>query len=88
MKKTQQLETKTMNNTNNGHTSNQPLLSPRELLIQILDSPDREVQNPEPEHTRAVSTTNIWHARKVLEEIMASRFGEEVGRAARNEIAP
>jgi len=75
-----------MINTKNDHTSNQPLLSARELLIQILDSPDGEVQNPEPEHTKAVTTTNIWHARKELESIMANRFGEENGRAARNAI--
>lgn len=75
-----------MINTQNDHTSNQPLLTARELLVQILDSPDGEVQNPEPEHTRAVTTTNIWHARKELEVIMASHFGSEIGRAARDAI--
>jgi len=75
-----------MNNTKNDKPSNQPPISARELLNQILDSPDREIENPEPEHTRAVTTTNIWHARKALETIMANRFGAEIGSAARNAI--
>jgi protein gp37 len=56
------------------------------LLREIIDQAYSEIQNPEPEHTRAVTTTNIWQARKELEVIMESRFGAEIGRAARNAI--
>lgn len=64
----------------------QPPGTARALLPDIIDQAYSAIQNPEPEHTRAVSTTNIWHARKVLEEIMANRFGAEIGSAARNAI--
>ena len=56
------------------------------LSVEIIDREYREIQNPEPEHTRAVTTTNIWHARMELEAIRTTRFGEEIGRAARNAI--
>jgi len=56
------------------------------LFDEIIGHAYRKIQNPEPEHTRAVTTTNIWHGRKDYEAIMATRFSEEIGRAARNAI--
>jgi protein gp37 len=58
----------------------------RTILGEIIECQYQTIQNPEPGHCDAITTTNIWHARKALEAHVRQRFGERTARAALNAI--
>jgi protein gp37 len=54
----------------------------RAILKDLIDGAYQKIKNPGPGHRNAVTTTNIWHFRDPLCQIISDRYGHMAGLAA------
>jgi protein gp37 len=54
----------------------------RKLFKKLIAAYYAKLKNPGPGHLNEVTTTNIWHLRKIFEDQVARKHGKEAGRVA------